>query len=189
MSNLYNFKIIIPADPNQTDAAVRYALKEKGNFFIGMGRAKMPVVTDEKNNVFFDDTYEFEYGKADLLRQGKSATIIAMGSVVPEALSAWEILSEKGIGVNVFNVATPDSIDIEMLKRAVENRIIFTVENHNVNTGLGVKISNALIENGLQCKIVKLGVSHYTTSDKPSELYKLHGLDAKSIVERIIKEI
>ncbi len=189
LSNLYDFKIIIPADPNQTDAAIRYVLREKGNFFVGMGRAKMPVITDEKGEIFFDEKYEIVYGKAEHLRKGDKATVISTGSVVPEVISAWNILKSKGVDVNVFNVATPLSIDLDMLKKAFETGLIFVVEDHNVNTGLGVKVCNALIENNMFCKTVKLGINGYTTSDKPSELYKINGIDAESIAERILKEV
>ena len=189
LANLYNFKILIPADPNQTDAAVRYALKEKGNFFVGMGRSKMPVITDEKGEVFFNEDYEIDYGKADLIRKGDNATIIAMGSVFPEVMDAWKILNDKGINVNVFNVSSPTEIDKSMLAEAVKTKLIVTVEDHNVRTGLGCKISSDLIENGLFCKVIKLGVTNYTTSDKPSELYKIHGLDGASIAEKIEKEL
>jgi len=89
----------------------------------------------------------------------------------------------------VFNVATPLSIDLDMLKKAFETGLIFVVEDHNVNTGLGVKVCNALIENNMLCKTVKLGINGYTTSDKPSELYKINGIDAESIAERILKEV
>jgi transketolase len=189
LSNLYNFKIIIPADPNQTDVVVRYALKEKGNFFIGMGRSKLPVITDEQGNIFFNENYNFVYGKADKLRDGDFASIICMGSVVEEVLEAYNILKEKGINVKIFNVSAPTLIDIDMLREAIETNLIVTVEDHNFNTGLGSKVANALIDNGMSVKMIKLGVTNYTTSDKPKVLYKVNGIDAESIAEKIVRSV
>ena len=189
LANIYGFKIIIPADPNQTDRAVRYALKEKGNFFIGMGRAKVDIILDENGKEFFNENYKFEYGKADNLRKGSKASIIAMGSVVNEALKAYEILKNKNIDISVYNFSTPTAIDLEALKEAATTKLIITLEDHNVNTGLGCQIANKLIENQLNAKLIKLGVKNYSTSAKPDILYKLEGLDGESVANVILSNL
>src|SRR5690606_6311032 len=94
MRNLYNFKIIVPADPNQTDKALRYAAKQYGNFLIAMGRSKTPVLTDEHGKVFYGDGYEFEYGKGDILRDGEYP-LVTYGSVTPYALKIREMLKGR----------------------------------------------------------------------------------------------
>ncbi len=185
LRNIYGFKVIIPADPNQTDKAVRYALKEKGNFFVGMGRSKIETVLDENGNEFFGKGYRFIYGKADKLRNGTKASVFVMGSLVNEALKAYKILKADGIDVNIYNISTPLAIDIDALKDAAKTGLIVTVEDHNVNSGLGVEVANKLIENQINSKIIKLGVKNYSTSAKPEVLYKLEGLDAESIANSI----
>ena len=67
LANLYGCKAIVPADPNQTDRAVRCAASTPGNFYIGMGRSKLPVITSESGEPLFAGSYEFEYGKANRL--------------------------------------------------------------------------------------------------------------------------
>jgi transketolase len=45
MQNLFGYKIIIPADPNQTDRVIRYVAKTYGNFLVPMGlqfRSSLP---------------------------------------------------------------------------------------------------------------------------------------------------
>jgi len=189
LSNIYGFKIIIPADPNQTDKAVRFALKEKGNFFIGMGRAKIDTILNENGNEFFGKNYKFTYGKADKLRHGEKASIIVMGSVVNEGLKAYEILKKQGIFVNVYNFSTPVAIDIDALKEAAATGLLITVEDHNVNTGLGTQISNKLVEHKISTKLIKLGVKNYSTSAKPDVLYKLEGLDAESLAKTVLENL
>ncbi len=186
-SNLYNYKIIIPADPNQTDRAFRYMVKEKGNFFLGMGRAKTPVITDIDGQPFFGGEYKFEYGKADLLRDGDKATIITYGSLIPRALKAWKILKEKGINVKVYNMSTPKDIDIDMLKVAADTGLIVTYEDHNVNTGIGIQIAKALFENQLNAKLINIGIENYAYSGTPEEIYDCAGLSVNKLVETILK--
>ena len=68
LRNIFDFKIIVPADPNQVDIVIRHAAKEQGNFHIAMGRSKVPVITKEDGSVFFDENYEYIYGAIDIIR-------------------------------------------------------------------------------------------------------------------------
>jgi len=184
LSNLYNFKIIIPADPNQTDEVVKYIAKEKGNFFVGMGRSKTPVITNEAGEIYFNEDYKFEYGKMDIIRKGDNITLISMGPLLIEAIKAFDILKNEGILVNVVNCSCPTEIDSDFLK-SLNSQVIITIEDHNVNTGLGSKIADVLIKENLSSKLIKLGVTSYSYSGKPEELYKIYGLDSESIVKKI----
>ncbi len=184
-SNLYGYKLIIPADPNQTDRAFRFMVKEKGNFFLGMGRAKNPVITDLNGKPLFAGNYEFKYGKADLIRDGEKATIITYGSLIPRAIKAWEKLKEQGIYVKVYNMSTPKDIDIEMLKIAVKTGLIVTYEDHNVNTGIGSIIAKELFKNSLHVKLINLGIENYGYSGTPDEIYDCAGLGVDRLVDTI----
>ena len=53
LQNLFGFSIFIPADPNQTDRIVRYVAERPGNFFVGMGRSKLPAILDESGRPAF----------------------------------------------------------------------------------------------------------------------------------------
>ena len=84
--NLYNFKPIVPADPNQVDRAVRYITATKGNFIIGTGRSQWPVIRRENGQLFYADGYRFVYGAMDVIREGDDGAIIAYGGMVDRAL-------------------------------------------------------------------------------------------------------
>jgi transketolase len=83
LRNLFGFKIVIPADPNQTDRVTRYVAGQPGNWFVGMGRSKVPVVTKQDGSVYFDENYRFEYGRADVLKEGEKGYIVAMAVLFP----------------------------------------------------------------------------------------------------------
>ncbi len=183
--NLYGFRVIVPADPNQTDRAVRWVAAQEGNYVLAMGRSKLPVITTLDGKPFFAGDYTFVYGKMDLLRPGKRGAILAMGSMVHRAVAAWERLREKGIEVAVWNVACPRDLDVEALKEAAATGLIVTYEDHNVETGLGSSVANALLDNGLNARLVKLGVRTYGGSGKPDELFAMQGLDVESLVKAV----
>lgn len=190
LRNLYGFKLIVPADPNQTDNAVRYCAKEKGNFVIAVGRSKLNPITKENGSPFFSDNYDFEYGEIDLIRQGKDATLISTGQTTNEAIKAHELLKEKGLEVTVLNVSCPLHANLDKFKDYLRGNLI-TIEDHNVNSGLGVIVSDYLLTSGIKpASFKKLGLDRYFYSGSRDKLYELAGIDSKSIsktVENIVK--
>ena len=185
MKNLYNFKTIIPADPNQTDRVIRYISGKYGNFLIPMGRSKLELVKNEKDEIFFGTDYKFEYGKADLLRDGNSAALFVMGTLTGRALLIAEKLKELGISLQVWNISCPNDLDENALIQAAKTGTVFTYEDHNVNTGIGNSIADKMMQLGLSCKFIKFGVEDYAFSGNSDDVFKHCKLDVDSIVSRI----
>lgn len=181
IKNYFRFSAFMPADPNQTDRIVRFIATQPGNHFVGMGRSKTPIITDENGEVFFGTDYTFVPGKADWLRRGNDVTIVTFGSLAPNAVQAWKVLKDSGISAGVLNMASLIPLDVESLVEAAATGPILTVEDHHVNSGLGASAATALMDRGVRAKLKRLGVSHYASSGKPAELYAEQGLDAESI--------
>jgi transketolase len=189
MQNLFGYKIIIPADPNQTDRVIRYAAKTHGNFLVVMGRSSIPILLTEEGTPFFGPSYQFRYGQADLVRNGKDAAILTTGGMVYRAVRACQILREKGIYTQVINVSCLSELDREAILKASKTGILITYEDHHIQTGLGSLIANFIAEQGLGIRLRKLGVTQYGSSGKPDELYRMQGLDVDSLVQVVTEEI
>lgn len=185
--NLLGVEVIVPADPNQTDRAVRYAVQSTKMTLIAMGRSKAPVVCREDGTPFYGEGYEFVYGKADVLREGDDAAIVVMGALCVNALQAHEILKQRGIRARVVHVATPLALDEEALRRAASTGRIVTVEDHVVTSGLGMSVAEFLALHGLSCRMRKLGVTRYASSGTPKELFAEYGLDAAGIARAVVE--
>lgn len=189
LKNLYRFSVFMPADPNQTDRIVRYVGSNAGNYFVGMGRSKTPVITDENGEVFYHKDFVFTPGKADWLRRGDAATIATYGALTPAVIKAWEILKNENISVGVLNMASLLPLDNDALVEAAGIGPIITVEDHHVDTGLGASAAVALMDAGVGAKLHRLGVYKYGGSGKPAELYADQGLDPESIAASVRKVI
>ena len=187
--NLFGYKIIIPADPNQTDRVIRYVAKTTGNFLVAMGRSPIPILLTEEGTPLFSDPYEFKYGKADLVRNGKDAAIITTGGMVSRAVRACEKLREKGVEVQVLNISCLSDLDIELILKAAKTGTVITYEDHHFQTGLGSLIANVLAEHSLGVRFRKMGITRYGSSGKPDDLYKMQGLDVESLVQAVFNEI
>jgi len=184
-NNLYGFKVLVPSDPNQTDRAVRYALSERGNFVIAVGRSRVDIVLDQKGKPYFGKNYRFVYGKADLVRPGKHAAIITMGHLLPRAVAVHEMLKKAGYSIMVVNVASPKQLDKRVLSRAIRTRTVITYEDHNVDTGLGSAVAQFIAASNLPVKFSALGIKEYGASDERDALYSSQKLDAKSLMRTV----
>lgn len=189
LRNLYHFKLIVPADPNQTDRAVRYMAKTFGNFAIAMGRSKIPVILKEDGTPFFDENYEFEYGKIDVLRDGEDGVLIVCGQMAPNSIEIWQRLKNEGINLKVLNISTPLHPDVDSLKKFIEGKDVFVYEDHNVNSGLGSILADLILTNSIKVKsFKKFGLPDYAPSGSNKQLLKWARLDVESMCENI-KEV
>ena len=180
-ANMYHFKVVVPADPNQTDRAVRWAARQSGNIFIGMGRSKLHPVAGADGQPFFGAGYEFRYGQADRLRDGDDVTVAAMGSAIPNALRAVERLAARGIRAALYNVSCPLALDGAMLDHVARVGRLVVAEDHNVRTGLGASFALHLARAGQAVRMELLGVKDYAASGTPEEIMARQGFDADAI--------
>ncbi len=190
-ANLFGFKTIVPADPNQTDRVIRYILGEHGNFVVTMGRSKVPVILGEDGKPFFGKDYRFVYGRGDWLRRGDDITVVTMGAPMSSyAVQVSDRLrAEEGIKTGVLLLASPLAPDMEALKKAAATGRIITMEDHHVGTGLGCRVAAALVEQGVPVKIKRLGVTRYGESGTSEELYRREGMDVDGLLAAVRKMV
>jgi transketolase len=183
MLGLLNTMQIEPADANQCDRMVRYIASHYGNVYMRMGRHALPVLTTQKGDVLFDASYEYYYGRCDVLRKGTDVTIVAMGGIVAEALSAWKTLREQGISAEIVIVSSIKQFDTPLFSSIKKTGRVLTVEDHNSTSGLATQLSAVLREKNIHPTVYKsLGVREYQMSGTWEELYTLAKIDRKAIV-------
>lgn len=182
MSNYFGWKIVVPADPNQTDRATRWALGTPGNICLAMGRSKLPTICDGDKPIFVCD---FKYGEAKKVRNGTKAAVLALGSMTAPSLKAAEALAKEGIDVAVYAVSCPLAVDEKALAEAFATGAVITVEDHHVLTGMGSIWLARAEELGLSAKVKRMGVNRYGDSGPSSALYVKMGLTADGIASSV----
>lgn len=183
LHNTFGWKLVVPADPNQTDRATRWMLTEPGCICLAMGRSKAPAITNEHGKLLFGGENTFEYGKAVKVRHGSKGAIFALGAMLAPTLEAARILSEQGTEVSVWSVSCPLVVDENALKEASASGFILTIEDHNIKTGMGSILASSAAQLGLRSRIKLLGVHRYGESGKSSDVYASMGLDFASIAK------
>jgi len=131
--------IVVPADPAQTRAAIRWAATADLPAYVRVGRTKAPSVSA-------DESQAFRFGRADVLRDGDSLTIVATGVMVSRALAAADALAERGLHARVLNVSTIKPLDeAAIVAAARETKAIVTVEEATVEGGLGAAVAEVVV--------------------------------------------
>jgi len=189
MGSLRNCSVIVPADPNQTDRAVRFAAANPGNYFIAMGRSKTPVITGPDGTPLFGEGYRFVYGAHDLLKPGKDAVLVTMGSMCHRALEAAAILERRGIALEVISASCPVSLSPALLDRIRGFPLAVSYEDHDRETGLGSRIAVALSAERGAPPLLRLGVDGYGLSGDPEALYEMQGLLPEQVADTIEKRL
>lgn len=183
MAGFFHTQVFEPADPNQCDRIIRHIASEYGNVYVRMGRAKTPVITREDGTPFFAGDYVWKPGKADIVRSGSKATVIASGPMLAKALEAAQNL---GGDIEVICVSSFLPFDFDtVVASAKKTGCVLTVHDHNVDTGLGSFVQEALFEAGVQVPVKRMGVSAYQLSGTADALYEKAGLSTKHIEKEI----
>ncbi len=183
--NLFGFRLVLPCDPNQTDHIVRYVLNQPGNWIIGVGRTKLPVIKQKDGTPFFGAGYSFQYGQIDCLQAGNDAAIFSMGAMVHHALNAAQLLAADRIQAAVYAVSSPLAIDPALVRQACQTGVLVAYEDHHAQTGLAAVLARIIAESGLTVKFKGLGITQYGASADPDDLLQKYGLDAASLAQTV----
>ncbi len=173
-----NMTVISPADGVALSEMIEESVKTyDGPIYFRVSRGREEPVYKEGANI------QNRIGKANILRDGSDLTIIACGIEVLQALRAAEQLSEQGIEARVIDMHTIKPMDIEaVISAAEETGAVLTVEEHNIQGGLGSAVAEVLMESDVSCKFKRHGFyDENSLIGKPYYLYKHYKLDAEGI--------
>lgn len=176
MRALPNMTVIVPADGVETEQAVIKAAKYEGPVYIRLGRSGVPVI--------YDENYQFEIGKAHVVREGSQVTIVAAGIMVSAALEAAETLAQEGIEAEVINLSTIKPLDEATILQSLQKTgCVVTAEEHSIIGGLGSAVAELAAEK-YPVPLVRVGVKDvFGESGKPHELLEKYGLTPQDIVQ------
>jgi len=182
MRVLPNMRVLCPADYIEVKKATRAITNTAGPFYMRTSRAPLPIITKEED--------PFVIGKANILREGQDAAVIACGVMVAEALSAADKLKAEGINLKVVNMHTIKPIDVEMIvSSARETNAIVTAEEHQMAGGLGSAVAEVLAAH-YPCPLEMVGVKDsFGESGTPAQLLAHYGLKDINIVDAVKKVI
>lgn len=130
-------------------------------------------------------------GKAEILRHGDNALMVAYGSMVYPALEAATILSEQGIEATVVNARFAKPLDTDLIVPLAQKfGRVFTLEEGCLIGGFGSATAEALLDHHVVVPVTRIGVPDQLVEHATPEESKLElGLTSSQIAAQVKKEV
>jgi len=172
---LDNITIVVPADPVETAAVMRWAAEVDGPVFIRISRMAVPQVNPEN--------YVFTPAKAVTLLAGDDVTLISNGTLVWRTLVAAEQLAAEGISARVISMPTVKPLDVEAVVAAAQQTAgIVTAEEATAAGGLGGAVAETVVQHH-PTRVTILGVPEFAPTGSADFLLDRYGMSPESIAD------
>ena len=136
-----------------------------------------------------------EIGKGRIMREGTRVALLSLGTRLAEALQAADMLGAHGLSTTVADARFAKPLDRDLIRQlAANHEVLITIEEGTIG-GFGSFVMQVLAEDGaldgagrrvpLKFRAMVLP-DMYQDHDKPERLYAQAGLDAKSIVAKVL---
>jgi|TARA_B100000795_G_scaffold173823_1_gene131147 transketolase len=184
LRSIPNISIVAPSDPFELFKVLNEAVNYKDSVYIRLTAGSNTKIINSKD-------YKFEIGKAIEILPGEDVAIIGCGNILGNCLKAASLLKEKKIHCSVINMHTIKPIDEEKIKDiARKNKLIVTVEEHNILGGLGTSVAEVLASERNNCKLVRVGINDFYSSGGSYEyLQNIYGLSVEKIIQTVTSHI
>ena len=162
-------------DINNKPCAFRYP---RGN---GVG-LELPDINDK-----------IDIGKGRVIREGKKVALVSFGNRLKECLLAEESLKKMGINPTIIDARFAKPLDENLMWQVATNHeVLITLEEGSIG-GFGAHVNHFLneknlLDNNLKFRSMILP-DKFLDQDKPEEMYKEAGLDAKSIETKVLETL
>lgn len=177
MRGFGNIEIYAPSSPRECRQIIDYALQHQGPVYIRLDGKALPEL--------YAENYRFVPGAVNTLREGHDLALVATGSTVHEIVEAAQTLAESGIQAQVVSVPSIRPCDTPALLAALKGcNAVITVEEHNVNGGLGSLVAEVMAEAGIGIPLKRLGIpdGEYAAAADRGWMRQHHGFDAQAII-------
>jgi len=177
-----NLVCMAPKDKEELEDMLEFALEIKNPVSIRFPKEEAYSLRRKEKITF---------AKAEVLEEGKDLCIIALGSLVKEALKAKSFLEKEGISAQVINARFIKPLDRKILKEvAYKFNLVVVLEEGIIEGGFGSAILEFYERENLldKIKVKRIGIKdEFPTFAKRDQLIKLYGLDGYSIYQDLAK--
>ena len=140
-----------------------------------------------------DINEKIDIGKGRVIREGKKVALVSFGNRLKECLLAEESLKKMGINPTIIDARFAKPLDENLMWQVATNHeVLITLEEGSIG-GFGAHVNHFLneknlLDNNLKFRSMILP-DKFLDQDKPEEMYKEAGLDAKSIEEKVLETL
>jgi len=169
LRSIAGMEIVVPADAGQVRKATRALAKREGPAYMRLGSGREPV----------------PYSRV-LREYGTDAAIFAVGPILKRAIIAAEMLAREGIKTTVVEVHTLKPLDTDTIAGVLRRtRAAVTLEDHNINGGLGSAVAEVIAERE-PATLIRLGLQDVFAESGDAELlFDRYQMGAPHVIEAV----
>lgn len=176
-----NINILSPADAGSAVKLFEEALRSGKAIYIRLtGNLNCPIV--------YKEDADFKIGGSHKIKGGDDITIFATGTMVSHALKVANLLDEKGVSCEVVDMYSLKPVDKETILSARRKRLLVSLEEHNVQGGLGGIVAEIISEEANMPRLLRLGINDvFNLAGSYTNLLEQNRLLPEQIAEDIEK--
>lgn len=177
LSMIPNMTVMSPINARELRTMLQAALSNP------QGPTAIRYSRGEAGHLYEDRMKALEFGKGQILEEGKDAVILAVGNMISEAHKAAEILRGYGYQIGLVNPRYIKPMDEELLSDlSKQYSLIVTMEEGILNGGFGSMASQFLLENNYKGKVRTIGIKdQFVEHGSVAELRKMLQIDGEHV--------
>jgi 1-deoxy-D-xylulose-5-phosphate synthase len=174
LRSIPNLVIMAPGDGKELESMLEFAMELNQPVAIRYPKDKI------QNSKF--KIQKLQLGKAEILKEGKDFTVIALGSMVMPSYEAAQLLEKEGLSGTLINARFIKPLDLNLFSAiSAKAKRIFTVEDGILEAGFGSAVQEAIDK-----PVIRLGLpAEFIPHGKRNILLERYGLTAQGIAKKI----
>ena len=156
LAHVPGLKVALPSSPYDVKGLMVAAVRDDNPVVVVLNKRMLG-----SRGPVPEEIYEIPLGQANVLRPGRDVTVIALGRMVPESMTAAEELAKEGTQVEVIDVRTVQPLDSATILASVRrtNRALVVHEAVTFG-GIGAEVAAQIQEEAfdyLDAPVFRLG--------------------------------
>ena len=183
LSIVPNLTIMAPKDFIELEQMLDFAVNYRFPIFIRYPRGG-------EGKISFNKHEKIKLGVSEIIKSGSDVTIVAIGKMVERAAEVAKKLEEMDIDAEVINARFLKPFDEEKVLESIEKTgSVITIEDGLLRSGLATTVNELIVKNNMECiQVCNFGYDDkYVKHGAVSEIEKIYGLDAESIIGKWIR--
>jgi len=174
--------VVDPGDNQELRSVMRAAVLYDGPVYFRITRLTLPDM--------FDETYEFQWGKGQVVRPGADVTLAGTGMMTSLCLRAADLMAGMGVKAEVLHMGSVKPLDAQLLlESTARTGAVVTAENASVIGGFGGAVAEVLGEYG-PVPMKRIGVQdQWVESGGIDELFTHHHMQPEDIAAAALQVI
>lgn len=183
LSTIPNMNIFAPKNGKELEKALCFASKfhaplairyPKGKAYAGLEEYDEPIVL----------------GKSEMIYKERDIAILAVGSMMENAVKVRELLKEQGKSVSLVNARFIKPIDEELLTQLCENhKTLITMEENVITGSYGMAVLRYINNQKKDVRVINIALPNSNVEQgSRNEQFKECGIDVPSIMKRLEEE-